>query len=359
MAKILSINQHGEVSGDNQLSSLWQSFLSLDKFTKIAIIIFILIALLTPYIISKSLNSIQHAATNGLVTFVNSSNTQVIETSTPNVMLQLTPPSKWTLASNSLIPKAHAQVDSSTPAQSGITPTTSTELGTTETPTPIESGPTTEAQVATASPTPSIQILFKITIQNTDNGVGGETIRTIEEPKDITAAFNTPIAWKINPLSESESSAIRTIQVTYYAHTDTPGTKALDTTTVVAASITLVKAPTLESGATTTPSTETPTTEAQVTPTTKPEEPTATSTPEQPTATLVPEAPSATPAAIVGDANGNLCVDQIDFDILKQAIITQTVIPGTNADLNHDGRIDIKDLNTWFGAVRAGTNTCR
>lgn len=54
MAKILSFHpNHPELEKENPLKSLWEEFISLDKFAKFFIISYLLIVIATPFIIAN------------------------------------------------------------------------------------------------------------------------------------------------------------------------------------------------------------------------------------------------------------------------------------------------------------------
>jgi len=75
---------------------------------------------------------------------------------------------------------------------------------------------------------------------------------------------------------------------------------------------------------------------------------TATATPTA-TDTLVPtvtatDTPSATPTPLAGDVNRDGIVNQLDVDLVIQAIFREVEAPGAPADVNADGRVTSGDV---------------
>lgn len=59
-----------------------------------------------------------------------------------------------------------------------------------------------------------------------------------------------------------------------------------------------------------------------------------------------------TPAPVIGDVDGNRCLDNRDFYAWQNAYNQQQVPSSVHPDLNNDGHVDLKDYNIWYRAKR-------
>ncbi len=420
MTKILSINGHGDEKGNSLFDSFKDWFSSQDKFVKNTFIIFLLLAIATPFIVANRFSLSQHAAPNGGVAFVSATNTAITTTATPDVYLQLAYPDSWSLTDAQqpeFVKKAYAQSCSgyvvqnnaaacnqpaydtcgSTYCKDGLryvdchasqapdacigtlrcgsedykcqpTPTATPQPTVTIVPTAVPTAtsaispsPSMVSPSATpgVSPTvvPAHPVLFKITIQNADT-TGAETrILTITGPQNIANALNSPVFWRLNPLAKNETSAQRNVEVTYFAHAANG-----DTQVPVTANITLIT-PVLSPTPTPTgvlSPTPTPL-GTYTTPTASPEHPTPTGANTLPTPTTAPGMPTATPTvAVLPSPTGRQQAPTATPTQSASPTVTETPAPVTG-DVDGNGCLDTNDFNIWAQAfqtqtVRSGTN---
>lgn len=324
MAEIIGVGDYGNDRKENPLARVWRFFWSLQKSTKVFLVIFLAFAIATPVIVSDYLLTQQNASANGTITFfAENGDSQITQTEKQEIQLQLTPPENWSFSqarkpqqftNKSFINTVYAQAEEAisptdTASESPtIIPVTETILPPIAEESPI---PPTETPTATdtTTPIPEQHILTKIVVSNTDGGVPNGSEPLTVTGNDILSLLNQRFPWRLNGLTEEEFTGTRVVTVEF--------TDAQNNTITATGNIVLTK-PIIPT------STELPN---QITPTeTPPETPTITPTvPSQPEESAKNKESVAIPGQVIVKYKKNESPEQLLQTVVKRQVQRQSI----------------------------------